>query len=229
MQNNKLYNIYLVHLYMIGSNNIILILIVGFVVVYLFEKISANPAKEKFIEYNIKENIRHSHPHIIPASSYVPLKEPQISTQYKISRELSEEDIQRCPYPTQTVKEFNKDFFNFRDKTEINTSIDVDPVDKILTMEIQPGMAIKDYFDELTAAKNDLYPNKTTRYPYFDNVMHDGYDASHVTGLHNVRDTWIYQNENILNGGQVAQGLTPFNPEHEFFPSLESIVPLKNY
>ena len=215
---------------MLGTRNIILALLVVFIVIYLFEGLT-DKLNESFNQNNIEYDSPKSHIgpifEEIPSTNYVPLKEPQISTEYEVMRDLSESDIQRCPLPRQSIKQFNKDFFNFRDKTEYSTSFNVDPVDRIQTLDIKPDMAIKDYYDELVQADTDLYPNKTTRYPYFDNVMHDGYDASHVSGLHNVRDMWIYSNENIMNGGQVAKGLTPFNPEHQFFPSLESIIPLK--
>ncbi len=201
---------------MIGTNNIILVIIVGFVVIYLFTNLMNNIQTEEKIKEKITEKFDNNDNYIVHQSSgYVPLKEREISDEYLIDRVLHDEPIQRCPEPIQSIKQFNRDFFNFRDKTEINTAIAADPVDKILTMDIKPGMAIKDYYDELVSAKNDLYSDKQTRYRY---------DASHVTGLHNVRDTWIYQNENILNGGQIASGLLPHSTEHSWYPALETII-----
>jgi len=106
----------------------------------------------------------------------------------------------------------------------------LDSVDKIANMYLNgdlgearrnSGMKIRDIYDKLTCGPQ-LYERKCARIPQFDNTMHDGYDASFVNGMHMTRDNWLYDNENILNGGQIEKNLYASDPESSFlFPALK--------
>jgi hypothetical protein len=48
------------------------------------------------------------------------------------------------------IKEFNKNFFDFRDLTCNNSSMKIDSVDRTLVLENMKGLKIKDVFDDLT-------------------------------------------------------------------------------
>jgi hypothetical protein len=121
-----------------------------------------------------------------------------------------------CPTPIKSKKEFNNDFFNFRDLTHNNSSQRYDSVDKIQQMYLQgnldeahrnPNMKIKDLFDETTKGPNK-YTRSCVRLPQFDNINNDGYQMSYGTHpMHLTRDNWTYSNEKTMNGAQMNNGL----------------------
>lgn len=128
----------------------------------------------------------------------------------------------------QTPNEFQEDFYNFRDKTQNNSSMRYDPVDKVSSLYLSGNLSdargygenvkIKDLFDNATKAPVNLYSRSCVRIPKFDNVNPDGYYLNEGTpGLHLTRDEWTYDNENILNGGSMDGNIYPhetFNTEN---------------
>jgi len=124
-----------------------------------------------------------------------------------------------CPKPVKSIKQFNKDFFKFRDYIENNSSMHVDPVDKINAMrldgtldKVNNGMKIKDIYDNLTGGIN-LYDKPGVRIPKFDNTMNDGFNFNFQTGLHNTRDEWEYPNDKEMNTGRLEYNLFASDPE----------------
>lgn len=115
-----------------------------------------------------------------------------------------------------STKEFHDDFFGFRDRTYQNSSMREDPVDKIQTLYLSgnisearryPNMKIKDLFDEATKGPN-LYERQCVRVPQFDNVNPEGHYVSYGTpGMSLSRDKWQYDNEKIINGGEIENGI----------------------
>lgn len=222
-----------------SSRQILLLIFVFIIIVWFFETIKN---QEKFegtenIELPRKKHFGESPivPELptIPKQRDCPIRENDLKTDYYIEKSLMGQDFERCPRPVQTAKEFNKDFFKFRDFTEENSSIRPDSVDKVLNLYLsgelsqarnKSNMKIKDIYDQVTLNGPALYEKPCVRLPYFDNTMHDGYDASVVTGMHNVRDEWKYPHENSLNGGQIAKNLYGYDPyDLGQFPALGNV------
>lgn len=192
------------------------------------------------IEENInsQESIGYPHKytkknklHTINTINACPLKENDIATDYYIKKVLGD-DTMRCSKPRQTTKEFNKDFFKFRDYTYNNSSMTIDPVDKVLNLYMDGDLGqarahspkkIRDIFDDLTSGVN-LYSKPCVRMPYFDNTMHDGYNYSFMNGMYGTRDEWIYENEKEMNGGLVDKNLYGYDPmDLKQFPALANL------
>lgn len=122
-----------------------------------------------------------------------------------------------CDLKPQSAKKFHKDFFGFRDKTQMNSSMRYDPVDFITDLYLDgntevarryPNMQIKDLFDEATKGPN-LYTRECVRLPKFDNINPEGWTYQHGNpGMHNVRDEWAYSNEKVMNGGKIMGNIT---------------------
>lgn len=215
---------------MLEISHIVLIVLVGLIIIYLFENIihKTKPSNSIQTHDSFSDTYRPiKSDHTIPESGLNPLKENDLQTDYYIDKFLLNHT--RCPRPTQSIKDFNQDFFKFRDYTENNSSMRFDPVDKITNLYLsddlgpaqgRKNMKIKDMFDYLTSGTN-LYHRDCVRLPYFDNTMHNGYNSSFATGMHNTRDNWLYENENPLNGGMVDNNLYPHDPEAlEYLPAL---------
>ncbi|QKF93838.1 hypothetical protein QKU48_gp0380 [Fadolivirus algeromassiliense] len=227
-------------------NNILLFILIAIVIVLFLEftkqKSSENfeDSKPAVFEESINDQ-NYSNKYIpeelsndvptIKTINACPLKENDVQTDYYIKRILGQ-NTQRCPKPTQTIKEFNKDFFKFRDYTYNNSSMTLDPVDKITNLYLdgdlgQAGrhstMKIRDIFDQVTCGQN-LYTKPCVRLPHFDNTMHDGYNYNQMTGMYNTRDTWNYNNEKEMNGGQVDKNLYGNDPEDlRQFPAFNTL------
>lgn len=122
-------------------------------------------------------------------------------------------DKEPCPRPVQSIKDFHKDFFNFRDYTNENTSIVMDPVDRINKVMLEDDLhnvKIKDVFDKITES-TDLYQQPRTRVHQFDNILYDNYDTSVVSGMQNVRKEWKYSGEST-NNGKIVEHEDPYDP-----------------
>jgi len=199
--------------------NISLILLVFFVTIiifWIFENIN-----EKFIDIKEMEN---PIPKLksIPKSNKPKLREEDLQTQYYNNRKIMEHEgdgvrVKKiCPRKTQTNNEFNKDFFAFRDKVYHSSSMFYDSVDKMNEMILNEGsdqknMKIKDIYDNLTKNIN-LYSDKCTRVPYFDNTMHDNFNYDFISGMHNTQDDWMYNCENEMNGGALENNFYGNDP-----------------
>ena len=130
-----------------------------------------------------------------------------------------------CPKPAISRKQFHKNFFNFRDKTAQSSSFKQDPVDRITQMYLDgnltearryPGMKIKDLFDAATAGPNK-HTRSCVRLPKYDSVNYDGLYSSYgspATSIARDNYVWKYKNDKIINGGQIRQGLYPYDPEY---------------
>jgi hypothetical protein len=124
--------------------------------------------------------------------------------------------------PVKSIKQFNKEFFDFRNMTETNTSIKEDAVDRIHQLYLQgnlsearnrPGMKIKDIYDESVNGPN-LYEKRCVRLPQFDNINYDGYQMSYGQHpMHLTRDKWTYPKEKIMNGGAIKPYLYGYDLE----------------
>jgi hypothetical protein len=135
--------------------------------------------------------------------------------------EIVDGHMEICPKDAQSIKQFNKDFFNFRDKTHNNTSIMYDTVDKITDLTLNSGWwtppvgeevaKISDIYDKLTQRPD--FQSACTRIPTFDSVMYDGYEPKHVTGLYSNGNEWVYDKELSINGGQLEKKLYPNDPD----------------
>jgi len=155
--------------------------------------------------------------------NYYPLKENDIE-----SLDLTYSKKIECCKPIQSIQDFNKDFFDFRDYTYNNSSMKLDSVDKITDLYLDSGLnyskkypneKIKDVFDDLTNNGVNLYQQKCVRLPYYDNTIQDGYNTSFIDGTHLTRDNWIYKNENQLNGGLIDKNLNSYDPDYKnYFP-----------
>ena len=152
--------------------------------------------------------------------------EPELANAYPISNDIADskyldklmiKDNETCGKVPKTRKQFNKDFFNFRDRNWHSSSMRYDPVDKINDMYLSgnmsqarrhPNMKIKDLYDELTSGPN-LYKRQCVRTPLFDNMNPDEYHikpGSPATIING--NNWKYDNEKVMNGGNITQGLT---------------------
>ena len=242
---------------MINISHILLLALVSIIIFWIFESINQKH-NEKFQETELASDIdvpritseilhnpnvtsERTYNHLvespnvrklrtIPRTGNCPLKENDDDTKNYITKFLMGNGTGNCPRPTQSIKEFNKDFFKFRDYTFGNSSMTLDSVDKIANMYLDgnlgeargyQGKKIRDIFDDLVQGPQ-LYERKCARIPQFDNTMHDGYDASFVSGMQLTRDNWVYDNENILNGGQIEKNLYANDPDASLmFPALK--------
>lgn len=227
---------------MITIKNILLFVLVFILIIWFFESSKQIYTSESFDHDNKPTQLLTPAEPIfespvvpklktIPPINSCPLKENDLKSKYYISKFLMADGAQICPKPIKSAKEFNKDFYNFRDAyTNENSSQRLDAVDKIINLKLQgnldvardsPDLRIKDVFDELTRPEQNLYSKECVRLPYFDNTMHDGYDASSVTGMHNVQDDWKYSNEKSLNGGPLEKNFFAYDPMETIqFPAL---------
>jgi len=219
---------FLYSIYIMVINNVLLLLIVVIIVVWFVVNIQD---REKF-DKNIGESPAL---YQVPDTQDIPtipeIRANRINSCPTLENDLMAKQYIRknllnpsfCPRPVKSIKQFNRDFFDFRDKfTNENSSMRLDSVDKILNLYLSGNLGeargfgkdvrIKDLFDQVTDCGN-LNMRQCVRLPDFDNTMHDGYDASFVTGMSNVRDEWVYPGqERPINGGQVDNGIYPFDP-----------------
>ena len=210
-------------------NHILLAVLVFIIIFWLFENINSkyDEGFNNYLDYSpYKEVVRDPYQPLIqeftiPTKNACPNNSVDVKSQYYTDRYLlGSADI--CPKPTQSIKQFNKDFFKFRDTyTNENSSIRLDPVDNIVNMYLDGDLGeargdknktIKEVYDKLTTTGPNLYPNKNVRIPKFDNTMNDGYDFKFLTGMHNVRDTWDYKGDNEMNSGILEPTLHANDP-----------------
>lgn len=213
---------------MTSINHILLAVLVIIIIFWLFENMNSK-YNEGFNNYqdfsSYREKFRDPYlPEVqeftIPTKPSCPINSVDVKTKYYLDRYLlGSADV--CPKPTKSIKQFNKDFFNFRDTyTNENSSIRLDPVDKVVNMYLAGDLgeakgnnkAIKDVFDDLTRSGPSLYNNECVRLPKFDNTMNDGYNFKHLTGMHNVRDDWEYKGDREMNSGILDKTLRSNDP-----------------
>ncbi len=128
--------------------------------------------------------------------------------------------VEICPIEAQSIKQFNKDFFDFRGKTHNNSSIVFDTVDKVTELILNGGFwtppageevaKIGDIYDKLTQRPD--FQSECTRLPTFDSVMYDGYQPEILTGLYSSGNEWTYNKEAEINGGQLEKKLYSNDP-----------------
>jgi len=71
-----------------------------------------------------------------------------------------------CKKPVKSIKQFHKDFFNFRDShTNDNTSIRYDPVDKMADIRLDGGM------DRMDGEKSKLFSGSVKIKDIYDNLV----------------------------------------------------------
>jgi hypothetical protein len=127
-----------------------------------------------------------------------------------------------CLLKPQTAKQFNKDFFSFRDKTENNSSMRFDSVDFMNQLYLEgntdtarryPNMKIQDLYDEATKNGPNFYTRSCVRLPKFDDINPENLTYEYGNpALHMVRDDWKYSNEKVMNGGEIMKGIVGRDP-----------------
>ena len=208
---------------MITISHILLAVVVFIIIFWLFEQMNQKyitASTENFIAK--RKYVPQMQDFTIPATGDCPIDQSDDETKYYINKYLMGNGTGYCPRPVKSIKQFNKDFFKFRDYIENNSSMHPDPVDKINEMYLNgdlgqaknypAGTTIKDIFDKLTCGPN-LYDRSCVRIPKFDNTMNDGFNFSFLTGMHNTRDTWEYPGDNEMNTGQLEHNLSATDPE----------------
>lgn len=169
---------------------------------------------------------------------YMPSKKCIVKQKNNIisKSEINDGHEEICPKGPISIKQFNKEFFNFRDKTENNSSMVLDPVDKMTDLFLDGTIwnppkdetrTIGAIYDELT--KRPDFQSECTRLPTFDSVMFDGYMnfSNTTTGLYSNGNEWVYKDENENNGGKLENKLyahdTGFNNQYPLsaFPPIE--------
>ncbi len=140
--------------------------------------------------------------------------------------------VESCPKGAKSVKEFHKDFFNFRDKTTNNTSMVLDSVDKINDMQLNgsmwnmtDGAKISDIYDNLT--KYPKPQERYTRIPTFTDTIQDNYTTDQFIGLYGQGNEWTYPRENENNGGEVDTNLFASDTAFSGFMPLSVFPPTK--
>jgi len=127
-----------------------------------------------------------------------------------------------CILPPKSTKKFHSDFFSFRDKTNLNSSVRKDTVDNINNMilngnleQARSNMKIKDIYDEAVKLPS-RYNNSCVRQIKFDNINPHGWQDNYGTpGMSLVQNEWKYDNENILNGGKITENITGYDPNFD--------------
>ncbi len=141
-------------------------------------------------------------------------------TNFMTRNEIVDGHMEICPIEAQSIKQFNKDFFDFRGKTHNNSSIVFDAVDKVTELILNGGIwtppvgeevaKISDIYDKLTQRPD--FQSECTRIPNFDSVMYDGYQPKILTGLYSSGNEWVYNKEAEINGGQLEKRLYSNDP-----------------
>lgn len=179
-------------------------------------------------KYDFHKNIIH------PVPSGCPVKDVEDENLIYLKDYLLGERVP-CPLPSQTIDQFNKNFFDFRDKyTYQNSSMHEDPVDFIQNLYLSgnldearmyPNMKIKDIFDSATQGIN-LYERSCVRIPEFDNAIPDGYRYNAGTpGTLLTRDKWRYKNEKVMNGGEINNtGLHGYVPDANKYLEVDALA-----
>jgi hypothetical protein len=219
------------------TNCILVSLIIVIAVHYLFNNrtkktpkrvITVNSSTEPFSK-DVNNTLPVSTPSVYPDVSsinHLPYNE-EASLEY-ITKLLTGPEVSQGAgpiKPAKSRKQFNDDFFGFRDTTNNNTSIRYDAVDKIQQLYLEgntsdvrghKSMKIKDLYDDLTKGPN-LYLRQCVRLPEYDNLGDDGYTTS--PGLHPTSASmggWNYPNEKSINGGAIVPGLHGSDPYANF-------------
>ena len=213
-------------------HNIIGFIIVAVLIIIVVHFMLKSEKTERFTE-NLIQNQQPVMRNVIPKKG-CPVKDVENEEFIYLKDYLLGERVP-CPLPAQNIKEFNKDFFNFRDQyTNFNSSMHEDPVDFIQNLYLSgnldqarsyPNMKIKDIFDSATQGIN-LYERSCVRLPEFDNAIPDGYRYSAGTpGTLLTADKWRYKDERIMNGGQIDEtGLHGFTPDANNFLQIDALA-----
>lgn len=166
-----------------------------------FDNMNDNPNIEYIQNIKHKKNKKIEKPSddsYFDSISSSPVSEKDLEVIQYLNTHLK--DYPKCVPNIQTTKEYNTDFFNFQNYIHQNSSMTYDPVDKVTDLylsgqlNVGNGKKISEIYDGLTAGIN-LYEDECVRLPKLDNTMNDGYDFSMLSGMHNVRDEWVYGNE----------------------------------
>jgi hypothetical protein len=150
-------------------------------------------------------------------------------------KEINDGHVEICPKDPISIKQFNKEFFDFRNKIANNSSMILDPVDKITDLfldgtlwtppEGEEAKPIAEIYDELT--KRPDFSSDCTRLPTFDSVMYDGYMPKQVTGLYSSGNEWVYKNEGEINGGKLEDKLYAHDTNFDATYPLSAFPPIK--
>lgn len=220
-------------------SKIALIVIISLLLIWLLFTTKDNKVEKMMVENKFRTtNIDSTD--IIDKTLYVKRMPPKKCIVKQKSNYITKSEVvdgheDECPKLPITIKQFNKDFFDFRGKIENNSSMVHDPVDKINELFLdgtiwtpKPGEDIKpiaDIYDELT--KNVNINDDCVRIPKFDSVMYDGYMPKQVNGLYSSGNEWVYKNEKDMNGGKLDDKLYPHDNDFNGAYPLSAFPPIK--
>lgn len=198
-------------------SHILLLIIIGIILFYILNSVQVSNFEQFDINNGVDSREMISGPRRVAEKITVcPLEENDFQTKNYIAKNLLSVNPVRCDIPTQTISEFNKDFFKFRDYTFQSSSMSEDPVDKIQSLYLNGdlgvaptynGVKIRDIYDTIACGSADVYQRHCVRVPKLDNTMNPGYNFSFLTGLYGTRDEWSYPDDRVENGGEIATGL----------------------
>jgi hypothetical protein len=159
--------------------------------------------------------------------NYVECKNCEYDNTY--SREFFLNNEMPCPiqpinYTDNELQNYRDDFFNFRNKT-YQTSHGVDAIDilneKILAGEgefgvnknMKKGQKISEIYDGMMASqyqRPDIQnPNTIHGQPNYDEIsMAPRFKMNGGNGAYYTKDSWLYKNDRIMNGGEFYDGIT---------------------
>lgn len=214
-----------------SNQNVLNCILISFIIVvcvhFLFSKpipesipkrvIEVNQSLENFKEIN-KENKKNKSK--LLNNMYInklPCNDED-SLEYMKGVLTSKHNHTSIPKAVQTRKEFNNDFFSFREATCENSSIKYDAVDKVQQLYLDGNMnlergqqkpvKIKDLFDNITSSSGNNIRN-SVKLPEFNNLESNSYTTSRTSPS---QGGWKYPNEKISNGGQIIPGLSASDP-----------------
>lgn len=226
------------------SDTLVIYIIIGIVVILAFHNFNKPENMDNISNINKTNKIRNYNDIIkfdnnnkinLRKSSFYPSIGDDFDIAYETLDNLQNNlhpHSEQCSFPPQSDKQFHKDFFAFRDKTQMNSSMRLDMVDNIVNMKLdgnldiarrQGNIKIKDIFDESVKVP-EKYHQKCARLPFFDKTNPHGWkDDFGTPGTHITADDWKYENERVMNGGEFMQNMTGNDPFYE------NVLDLKAY
>lgn len=196
------------------------LIVLGFCVLYFFffSNKCIGPINEEpydIIEIPIIKNQKVKIPNILK----IKIKKIENNNSINKNQKLFNENDFNPVKKTSLSKEFNKDFFRFRNVINNNSSHLIEnSIDKINSMRltgelnfINPSnpIKIKDLYDNLLKPL-DRNSNSCVRVPNIENLDRGGIYSGIPFEISSKE--WIYDNENTLNGGSIGGNLLPNDP-----------------
>lgn len=141
-----------------------LFLTVAFLIIFtvhlLFSDKSTVNSSEHKQQHNKQQHNKQQYHKQLEHNQYKHNKHNKQSDKYQIKQsdqtqkqntDLLTQKLQSQPKCGKSTEQFHKDFFSFRDQTTLNSSMCVNPVDKIHNIGNCRSMKIKDIYDSIVA------------------------------------------------------------------------------